>query len=381
MSELPLASSETVAALVALGVAGATMIVYTVGSRVARGGRLTSEERMAGLVRELDTRMDEMGRELATALQRAREESRRGRFVGELAGSLELEDVMRRTVDAAAAVPGADAALMSVDNGGARPVTVSVGLSEEEIEEHELGPLPRGRRVGSMLVTFAPRSGARPGGRPDLSVGLVVPVHAQVDTVGVLAIFARGDAGEFSESQLKELEDLARRAAPIVENARRFREVRQRAELDELTGLHNRRYFNDTLEREIQRAHRYNRRLALLVFDIDGFKQINDRFGHPTGDVVLIEVADRVRSVVRAADIPCRWAGDEFAIILPESGLEDADQLYRRLREQFDQQPAVHGLNLSITAGAAELGPNDDARSLFDRCDLALYRGKRAGAD
>ena len=87
---------------------------------------------------------------------------------------------------------------------------------------------------------------------------------------------------------------------PAIENARRFREARQQADLDALTGLHNRRYFHETLAREIARAHRYNRRLALIVFDLDDFKAINDRIGHLAGDAVLAEVAERVREVVRA---------------------------------------------------------------------------------
>ena len=89
------------------------------------------------------------------------------------------------------------------------------------------------------------------------------------------------------------------RAGPAIENARRFREARHQADLDALTGLHNRRYFHETLARETARAQRYNRRLALIVFDLDDFKAINDRIGHLAGDTVLAEVAERVRDVVR----------------------------------------------------------------------------------
>ena len=113
-----------------------------------------------------------------------------------------------------------------------------------------------------------------------------------------------------------------------MHNARRFREARQLADLDALTGLHNRRYFNETLSREVARAQRYNRRLGLLVFDLDDFKAINDQIGHLAGDSVLSEMAERVREVVRSSDIACRYGGDEFTVVMPESGLEDADQLY-----------------------------------------------------
>src|SRR5439155_13434760 len=117
---------------------------------------------------------------------------------------------------------------------------------------------------------------------------------------------------------------------PAIDNARRFREARQLADLDALTNLHNRRYFHETLARECARAHRYDRRLALVVFDIDDFKAINDRIGHLAADAVLAAVAERLQSVVRSADVACRVGGDEFAVILPESALADAEQLYRR---------------------------------------------------
>src|SRR5205823_280902 len=131
---------------------------------------------------------------------------------------------------------------------------------------------------------------------------------------------------------MRELESLASRAGPAIENARRFREARHLADLDALTGLHNRRFFHETLAREVARAHRYERQLALIVFDLDDFKEVNDKIGHLAGDSVLAEVAERMRTVVRSADIACRVGGDEFGVIIPESTLEDADQLYPRAK-------------------------------------------------
>ncbi|HMI28478.1 MAG TPA: GGDEF domain-containing protein, partial [Gaiellaceae bacterium] len=157
------------------------------------------------------------------------------------------------------------------------------------------------------------------------------------------------------------------------------REARQQADLDALTGLHNRRYFHETLEREVVRAHRYGRRLALVVFDLDDFKDINDRIGHLAGDAVLAEAAERVRDVVRTADITCRVGGDEFGVILPESSLEDADQLYRRILSAVSSRPLGAAGKIYLSAGVAELRPEDDPVSLFQRADDALYRAKEAG--
>src|SRR5262249_27632942 len=183
----------------------------------------------------------------------------------------------------------------------------------------------------------------------------------------------------FGEAQVNELEELALRAGPAIENARRFREARQLADLDALTGLHNRRYFHETLAREVSRAHRYDRNLALIIFDLDDFKGINDRTGHLSGDGVLAEAAERIRDVVRSADIACRVGGDEFAVILPESKLRDADQLYSRLRTALSSRPVGQAGPLTMSAGVAELQPDDDAIAFFQRADHALYGAKEAG--
>src|SRR4029079_8488072 len=151
------------------------------------------------------------------------------------------------------------------------------------------------------------------------------------------------------------------------------------ADLDALTGLHNRRYFHETLARETARAQRYNRRLALIVFDLDNFKSINDRIGHLAGDSVLAEIAERVREVVRHADIACRVGGDEFAVILPESTLADAEQLSRRIKSAVSSRPISHAGQLLLSAGIAELRPQDDPVAFFQRADDALYRAKEGG--
>jgi diguanylate cyclase (GGDEF)-like protein len=172
---------------------------------------------------------------------------------------------------------------------------------------------------------------------------------------------------------------LTLRAGPAIENARKFREARQLADLDALTGLHNRRYFHETLARECARAHRYRRRLALIVFDVDDFKSVNDKVGHLAGDAVLAEAAGRAREVIRTADIPCRVGGDEFSVIMPESGIEQAEQLFGRLQETISGRPIEQAGRLDISAGVAELQQDDDSISFFERADEALYRAKEAG--
>ena len=203
------------------------------------------------------------------------------------------------------------------------------------------------------------------------------PIPGESGPVGFMSVFSRSAVHTFADGDRETLEDLAERAGPAIDNARRFREARQLADLDALTGLHNRRYFHETLGREVARAHRYGRRLALVVFDLDDFKAINDRIGHLAGDAVLAEVAERVRSVVRSADIACRVGGDEFGIILPESTLADAEQLSRRM------QQAVASRRLQTSASCLSPGRRTCGRGttarLLQACRRRLYQAKEGG--
>ena len=188
----------------------------------------------------------------------------------------------------------------------------------------------RKRRAWSISVEYD--YGPTGAGNPSaIRAALAVPLANQGEQLGYLSAYSRSGRDALGPAGAAELEELALRAGPALDNARRFREARQLADLDALTGLHNRRYFHETLAREVARAQRYKRSLALVVFDLDDFKAINDRIGHLAGDSVLAEAAERVLDVVRSADVACRVGGDEFAVILPESGLSDAGQLYRRV--------------------------------------------------
>jgi diguanylate cyclase (GGDEF)-like protein len=175
---------------------------------------------------------------------------------------------------------------------------------------------------------------------------------------------------------LARVQRLSKALAHATDASRRYRQL---ADLDALTGLHNRRYFHEMLAREVARAHRYDRRLALIIFDLDDFKAINDRIGHLAGDAVLAETAARVRAVLRSADIACRVGGDEFAVALPESTTADGEQLYHRLRGAVSARPVDQAGQLTVSAGSAELLASDDPTTFFERADEALYRAKELG--
>ncbi|MFL5952238.1 MAG: GGDEF domain-containing protein [Gaiellaceae bacterium] len=344
-----------------------------------------TDERVAEVVLSLNSRMDELGRELQGALERAEEEGRRSRIFGELAGSIDLDEVLSRVLEAAGTLDGADAALMMLpDAQGGKPLVATLGLSVEEAERHAITGPPDGRLARSITMSYTyPELERRAAEEEDedglIHSGLAIPLPGESQTLGYLTVFTRSKRHEFSDDDVRQLETLALRAGPAIENARRFREARQLADLDALTGLHNRRYFHETLSRECARAHRYERKLSLIVFDLDDFKVVNDRVGHLAGDAALAEAAERVRDVVRTADIACRVGGDEFAVILPESSLEDADQLYRRILNSVSARPLGQAGKLYLSAGVAELRPEDDPVSFFQRADDALYRAKEAG--
>jgi diguanylate cyclase (GGDEF)-like protein len=341
----------------------------------------SADERVAEVVASLNARMDELGRELAGALERAEEEGRRSRIFGELAGSIDLDEVLSRTLEAAGALEGADAALIMLpDPNGGKPLVATLGLSVEEAERHAITGPPDGRLARSISMSYTyPELERGERGELVISSGLAVPLPGENATLGYLTVFTRTKGHQYSDDDVRLLETLAVRAGPAIENANRFREARQLADLDALTGLHNRRFFHETLARECARAHRYERKLSLIVFDLDDFKDVNDRIGHLAGDAVLAEAAERVRDVVRTADVACRVGGDEFAVILPESAIGDADQLYRRIQNAISSRPLGQGGKLFLSAGVAELRAEDDPVSFFQRADDALYRAKEAG--
>jgi diguanylate cyclase (GGDEF)-like protein len=350
---------------------GAFTIVLTILLVLAhRRSERRAESRVSSVVETLERRMDELATELAGAVERAEEEGRRSRFLGELAGSIDLDEVVDRTLEAAAAVTAADAALLCLEPwADGDPVRAGHGLSPDGAQPVN-GP-PDGADVRAVHVSYS-YADDTPG---QIHAGLGVPLEGR----GTLSVYSRRPDQQFDAEAARRLAALVERAAPVLANAQEFREARQLADLDALTGLHNRRYFHELLARECARAHRYQRRLALIVFDLDDFKDVNDRIGHLAGDAVLTEAAERMRTVVRSADVPCRVGGDEFAVLMPESGLDQAEQLFARLQVAISGRPIGQAGRLHISAGVAELRTDDDAISFFERADQALYRAKDAG--
>lgn len=156
--------------------------------------------------------------------------------------------------------------------------------------------------------------------------------------------------------------------------------------IDALTEIHNKRYLLETLDRELARAYRHHRPLALILFDLDHFKNINDKKGHLCGDYTLREVAARARSVVRQDELLARYGGEEFAVVVPETSQENALILAERIREivgsesyQYDGEVYFITVSLGIAMSRPESNNNEGVEELIQRADDALYQAKDAG--
>jgi len=362
---------------VALGVCA--IVVLELVRRLRRRTSRHVEEQVTATVETLEARLDELAQELSSAVRKAEEEAQRSRFLGQIAATIDLDDAIGSTLEAAAALPKVDAAVVELhpDGNDDERLLGSIGLDDDDSSAVRIfaGP-PDQREARAVELSYLYAEEHATGA---VHEALGVPLVSRRGAIGWLGIFSRDPDVRFGDDDLRRLEELAERVAPAIENSRRFREARQLADLDSLTGLHNRRYFYETLGREVDRAQRYQRLLSLVIVDVDGFKEINDRIGHLAGDAVLAEIADRIRQVVRSADIPCRVGGDEFAVIVPEVEGGQAQQLVGRIQRAVSAQPIARAGRVRVSAGVADIQPSDSSTSLFERGDESLYAAKHAG--
>ena len=360
---------------VALGVVAvvALVLLLRLRSRTSR----EVEEQVAATMETLEARLDELTQELTSAVRRAEEETRRSRFLAQIGTTIDLDEALGSTLEAASALPRVDAAVVELEPTGDEEERLlgSVGFGDEGAVRIFTGaPDRRDPRAVELSYFYSDEEEAGA-----VLEALGVPLVTRGGRIGWLGVFSRDPETRFGEDDRRRLEELAERVAPAIENARRFREARRLADLDALTGLHNRRFFHETLAREVDRAQRYQRRLSLVLVDVDGFKEINDRIGHLAGDAVLAEIGSRIRQVVRSADIPCRVGGDELAVIVPEIEVGQARQLVGRIQSAVSSQPIARAGRVRVSAGVADLQPNDSPTSMFERGDESLYAAKHAG--
>lgn len=216
---------------------------------------------------------------------------------------------------------------------------------------------------------------------------LYAMVEHQGRAIGSLSLFTRDPERRFSREEQDLLRALAPQIGLALENARLYGQLQNLATTDGLTGLVNRRQLDDLLTTEASRSRRYHREFSLMMIDLDHFKCYNDTFGHGLGDELLVEIARLFKSRLRLGDIAARYGGDEFVVVLPETGLKGAVCIAERLRQAVSEieVPYHEGAScqrLSLSIGIAAYPEHAGEVAELLRCaDQALYRAKHLGRD
>jgi two-component system, cell cycle response regulator len=287
-----------------------------------------------------------------------------------------------------------------------------VGHYAEREGRDGAGPVvvPLRAPVGSGLLGGVAASGAARRGRLDRDRGelaadepsctayLAVPVATDGTPVGdgpapvgVLALYDPLGSAAFEDDDQVTLQAFARHAAVAVNNVRQHEETQRLSLTDPLTGLWNYRSLQESLHREVERASRFGRMLCVLVLDLDRFKEINDNYGHPAGDIVLAEFARRIRRALREVDLAFRQGGEEFAVLLPETDAFGGETVAQRLGDAVRTTPirldppgdeAGASVSVTVSIGVAVYPDHGaTAQHVLDAADAALYAAKAAGRD
>jgi diguanylate cyclase (GGDEF)-like protein len=199
-------------------------------------------------------------------------------------------------------------------------------------------------------------------------------------------IVARSTLDVLSKRDISYLEQLTRQSAITINRANSYSKILQYATIDALTNLNNRRQFELRLGQEIATTKRQKNSLCAMMIDIDFFKKVNDTYGHASGDAVLRGVASIIKSALRESDIPSRYGGEEFAILLPYTHIKEAEIVGERLRNAVENSPLpindenadTKTINVTISMGLAEFIYDETGEELFERADNALYEAKKS---
>ena len=287
-------------------------------------------------------------------------------------------------------VPFEDLAIYEVDRGADLFVPLFAhGTFTDEVMAFSF-PLEQGI-TGAALREGRPRLVARSDQEPEAGhvegtdeepeAMMSVPLKVAERTIAMLNVFRPGVNAAFSDQEAQIIERFGIIVALALDSARQHELLRHQAETDHLTGLLNRRAFQEQLTALLHEARRSSRPIGLVMLDLDHFKKVNDDHGHQFGDRALVAVADALRESVRERDVVARLGGEEFALVLPGTGPDASFRIAERARENVANQTGVDH-RLTLSAGLASY-PDDgqDAEALMRCADNALYTAKRAGRD
>jgi diguanylate cyclase (GGDEF)-like protein len=308
-----------------------------------------------------------------------------------LSSSLDLREVLHELATRAAALTGATAAELSSYDRERDAVVMLVEYlnGNDEITEmggeiYFLGDFPATRRVVETQEPVQirvsneaddPAERALLEGRGQRSL-LMLPLVARGETIGLMELIDVEDRG-WDPADVDFCQALCDIAAAAIRNAMLYSEMQEMAARDKLTGLYNRRLFEEQFEAAVARSLRNGEDLTLLVVDLDGLKRINDLGGHPAGDEALRTLAEALRTSTRGGDFACRLGGDEFAVILPGSTPDDAVKVAERAQDTLIR---IGRGQYSFSGGIARVtAVHPSAYDVYRAADIASYRAKAAG--
>lgn len=308
-----------------------------------------------------------------------------------LSSSLDLREVLREFATRAAQLTGATATELSTYDParGELVMLVEYRHGTDEItasggQVYHLSDYPMTRHVLEDQVAVQIRVENPDDDRAERELLerlgqkslLMLPLVARGETIGLMEIVDVEDR-VWNEADVEFCRALCDIVAIAIRNAMLFAELQESAARDKLTGLYNRRLFEEQFEAAVARSLRTHEELALLVVDLDGLKRINDVSGHLAGDIALRTLADALTATIRATDVACRLGGDEFGVILPGSTAEDAVKIAERAQETLAR---IGQGQFSFSGGIARVTPTQSsAENVYRSADLAAYRAKAAG--
>ncbi len=299
------------------------------------------------------------------------EDGKRGMMLAWVDALEEWQDWAKQNLDRVV-TGGSDLCTLAVKHREIQPLRSS-GQSEKQLQVFDKQPVKglRAVKVFPLMVAALEKHAAQPGDK---------------QAIGALVVGSKNAAAFRQKSEtINQLDTFSNMAAISIQNAQRYEQINRMATTDGLTGLYNHRRFQELMDEAVTMAARYQRPLSLILADVDYFKKINDTFGHPVGDQVLKRVAQVLGQFARSADRVCRYGGEEFTVIMPETDRSGGCIVAERFREEIKRQKfEVDGSSFAITVslGVCTLpGCARHKQELIDRADQALYHAKHSGRD
>lgn len=305
------------------------------------------------------------------------------RISSAISSTLEIESILQSAVEEVGrALKARRAALVLWQEGTNLPE----GMSIYERPEHSgdqvnqashAGEIPSGDHGDHAVDAHADNVESEEHKTPD---SLEIPVSYRNSVIGVLAIEDDTPSRTWEDEEVLMVKTVSDQLSVAISHARLFRKAQTQAITDAQTGLHNHRYFQERLERETRLADRNSHEVSLIMLDVDRLKQINDTYGHQSGDVALRHVSSTIKTCVREVDIPARYGGEEFVVILPQCDRESALQVAERLRRSIASTSLERLGQVTASIGVATYPSGAKTKDeLVEMADRAMYLAKAAG--